>query len=86
MTSMSRIVRGVLAHHAHQEAEAIRAVDHLHGTLGLTTLGVALAVLDIEDILDVRLRFEPRRRMETVGDLLALVHETVAQEHVAAAE
>lgn len=65
------IVRGAVAYHANCGASGIRGSEDLYADLGLSPLALALVVLDVEDILEIRLDTEDLAAVQTVRDLLS---------------
>jgi acyl carrier protein len=74
---MPSIVRSVLAHHAHRESKKLRASDTLYRDLGYTSLGLALAALDVEDILGIHLDADDLGSMRTVKDFLSATERAI---------
>jgi acyl carrier protein len=80
MTAIDHVVRGVLAYHTNRDASAILPRTDLYADLGLTTLGLALVILDVEDVHGVRLASDALASLVTVGDLVAAVCGRMAAE------
>jgi acyl carrier protein len=71
MNTLNRLAIRVLAYHMNREESAIRPTDRLYEDLGLTTLGLALVILEIEDACGLELPPDRLDSLETVRDLLA---------------
>ncbi len=71
------IVRSVLAYHTHHDSNEVRGSEHLYGDLGLTSLGLVMAALDLEDILGFQLDPNDLSSMQTVADLLRATENAV---------
>ena len=67
-----------LSAHLEIPMKQLRPLDRLHADLGITPLGLVLLVLDIEDVLGVRLGYELLEQVYTVGDLLDVVRAQYA--------
>ncbi len=80
MNALNRRTIRVLAYHINREESAIRLSDRLYEDLGLTTLGLALAILEIEDACGVRLPADRLDALETVRDLLSTFSIAVARQ------
>jgi acyl carrier protein len=86
MKSVNQTVCDVLAYHVNRDVTDFDGSDLLYGDLGLSLLGVALVVLDIEDELGVRLSVEALGARPTVGHVIALVHKAIAFDEEAPTE
>ena len=62
-----------LSAHLEVPMKQLRPFDRLGADLGITSLGLILLVLDLEDVLGVRMHYELLDQVTTVGDLLELV-------------
>jgi acyl carrier protein len=69
------LVRALLAEHVKRDAGAICGADHLDRDLHIVPLSLALVVLDIEDLYDVRLSSEDLGSLTTVSDLARMADE-----------
>lgn len=79
MNSTNHVVRSVLARHTRRDTGDVRASDDLYGDLRLTMLGLALVILDIEDILDVRIAMPDLDSIQRVEDLTSLARDAAAR-------
>jgi acyl carrier protein len=80
MNTLNRLVIRVLAYHINREESAIRPTDRLYEDLGLTTLGLALVILEVEDAYGLELPPDRLDSLETVRDLLATFTSASARE------
>lgn len=73
--SIGETVREVVAAHLELPPSAIRTEQRLEEDLGITSLGLVLMALDLEDVLDVRLPYDRLGEVKTVGALCTLARE-----------
>ena len=73
--SIGETVREVVAAHLELPPSAIRTEQRLDEDLGISSLGLVLMALDLEDVLDVRLPYDRLGEVRTVGALCSLARE-----------
>ena len=74
-TASDELVRVVLAAHLERPETDITPDKYLEGDFGITSLGLVLIGLDIEDVQGVTLPFEGLALVKTVGQLTNFVAE-----------
>jgi len=79
MTSLSSVVRGLLARHLDRDPSTLHAWHSIERDLDLTPLELVLVAVEIEALEDVELDVEGLSTVERVSDLYAFFRRAVGR-------